>query len=1201
MRIDQGLSQARDLLKNLSSRERSAKALMTDTTALTALYEALCSAPYHTSEKKLQRNFDEPFKLVQERKVLKIGDILPAMTRFLFDTDHIRLRFAKAAWHDLDRKLTQKTFDWAIHDALTDAITSVSQPTASVSAVQQFWEGLLLILHKLDMGLITHSLRAMEVYPDVYHLALQHLARYDSEEILDNVIKALRILLLKSPKDFYAAYDALSATTIAEQIFANRAFEGLLARSQQYELIDDIEVPSALTWIPPLVQSLPAAHQYEICRSLLHHLFERFQAKNLTKTSKLACFRAGLNALLTTLVTFVDTEYKINASTPFIVVNNVLGLVDQYRLTVVDCANLGSNTEEDKELTRLGMQVIRNALSLCCKSILAEFEALESKEDIRHGLDSHSQSIWEAVLDGFRRDNIEMARNVLSGLHPLIGLDKLKPRGREDKGKSDEDPLLKCKIRFNSEFVQVVEVISRVFERLSDFTPTNLQPLCKKVATAYSVFAGLTPPDQATYEATVEVIKAITGESARRDAIARLLRDSLAVTLRSLAWAAHRVSRYGSFSALPYLLKTSRDVLDSLCDPQDGLLRTKLSPSKEEQGMIVVWWKEQWLAMSTAFQNYENWASGTHNPSYMIDICRDIMEYVEALFDQYVVLASILDDSALTIDPKIARSELSKASRKSLLEHPRKTMQYLLVWLRLKDPYLLSTLVSLVCKILRRLGEFDMEIDEKALRDVEKLATGGLKKYKVTDLQRAELQSALEAHISIEMVAETKKFTDSSEGAGDTRFKYSYGARKEIPTVFGKGISTLSSMSDDVRSLSKSIEQGKSTLDQMRSRQVAKISSGLSSKRISTAVPNIKESREKAREDKMKRDASFLAEVHAKRVQSGLVLGEGSGLNGIGVQGKDHGLPPKEQGVMISDGELSEDDGSEVKALLTESKEKAKKVSEKDKIMKRVLLQEPQGPVRKTKIVRSAGDKRARIVPNMDMLHLSILRWDIFHEGDEPPSEVSFQEVSNTFQTTIEYYNTFYPLLIAEAWRSLSAAKEESNFKPFQIMIVNRLTVDKFFEVGTSMAIAENRDNNLAEGDIVLLSKGEAPLKDRKEVLCLSRISKITRKKDVLEVSYRIGAPATGSTTLLSNFSPNLKIRGVKITSMTTIEREYAALNSLHYYDLRDEILSAKPSPLLSYPKQTFNQVTAIYGVNEGQAKAIWSARDNDGFTLIQG
>jgi senataxin len=1198
--MDHGLDQARELLKSLSPKERSAKALMKDITALTALYEALCSAPYHQSEKKLHCNFDNPFKMVQERRVLKIGDILPAMTRFLFDTDHTRLRFAKAAWNDLDRRLTKETFDWAIHDALIDAITSASQQTAPISEVQQFWEGLLLILHRLDVGLITHSLRAMEVYPDVYHLALLHLARYDSEEILDNVIKALRVLLLKSPKDFYAAYDALSPTTIAEQIFANKAFEGLLARSQHYELVEDIEVPSALTWIPPFVQSLPAAHQYEICRSLLHHLFERFQSKNLAKASKLACFRAGLNALLTTLVTFVDNEYKINASTPFIVVNNVLGLVDQYRLTIVDCANLGSNNEEDKELSRLGMQVIRNALSLCCKSILAEFEALDSKEDIRHGLDSHSQSIWEAVLDGFRRDNLEMARNVLSGLHPLVGLDKLKPRGREDKGSSAEDPLLNSKVRFNREFVQVVEVISRVFERLSDFTPTSLQPLCKKVATAYSLFAGLTPPDRATYEATVEVIKAITGESARRDAIARLLRDSLAVTLRSLAWATHRISRYGTFGGIPYLLKTSRDVLDSLCDPQDGLLRSKLSPSKEEQGMIMAWWKEQWLAMATAFQNYENWAYGTDNISYMIDICRDIMEYAEALFDQYVVLASILDESALSTDSKIARSELSKASRKNLLEHPRKTMQYLLVWLRLKDPYLLSTLVSLVCKILRRLGEFNMEIDEKALYDVEKLATGGLRNYKVTEQQRAELLSALEEHNGFKIVAESKNFNQSNQGAVDTRFKYSYGARKEVPTVSGRGTSSPSSMSDDVRSLSKSLELGKSTLDQMRSRQGLKNSGGLSSKNASNTALSLKESREKAKEEKRRRDASYLAEVHALRAPSSLVPGEGSGLNGIGVQGKDHGLASNEQGVMISD-EESEDDGSEVKAFLTENKEKVKKVSEKDKNLKRVLLQEPKGPVRKTKIIRSANDMRARLVPNMDMLHLTILRWDIFHEGDKPPSDVIFQEVSNTFQTPKEYYNTFYPLLIAEAWRSLSTAKEENNFKPFEIKVVNRLSVDSFFEVGTSMPIAENRDNNLAEGDIVLLSKGDAPLRDRKEALCLSRVYRITRKKDALEISYRISGQATGNAALLSALSPNLKIRGVKITSMTTIEREYAALKSLEFYDLCDEILSAKPSPLLSYPNQTFNQVNAIYGVNEGQARAIWSARDNDAFTLIQG
>jgi senataxin len=528
-------------------------------------------------------------------------------------------------------------------------------------------------------------------------------------------------------------------------------------------------------------------------------------------------------------------------------------------------------------------------------------------------------------------------------------------------------------------------------------------------------------------------------------------------------------------------------------------------------------------------------------------------------------------------------------------------MEHMVKWLRLRDPYLLSTLVSLLCKILRRLGQFDMEIENSALQEVESLGKGGLGHYKVTPQQRAELRSAWEDHFGFKIIEKPTSLNRSKDGILDSRLQSKLAAKHEHSTSSGRGTSSSSSISDDMRSLSKSLEQGRSTLELMRSRQDAKISGNLNSKSAPTLAQSIKESREKAKEEKRKRDAAYLAKVRALRGPAALVPGEGSGLKGIGVQGKDHGPQSKEQGVMVSSDEESEDDGTEVKAFLTTNTERSKKVSEQEQSLKRSLNQQPQGPVRKKKIVRSAHDMRARLVPNMDMLHLTILRWDIFHEGDVPPGDISFHEVSNTFQTPQEYYNTFYPLLVVEAWRSLSTAKDENNFKPFEIKVVNRLSVDSFFEVGTTMSSAANRDNNLAEGDIVLLSKGQDPMRDRKDALCLSRIYRITRKKDAIEISYRISGQTTGNSTLLSAFSPNLKIRGVKLTSMTTIEREYAALKSLEFYDLCDEILSAKPSPLLSYPAQMLEQIRANYGVNLGQAKAIWSAMDNDAFTLVQG
>lgn len=58
---------------------------------------------------------------------------------------------------------------------------------------------------------------------------------------------------------------------------------------------------------------------------------------------------------------------------------------------------------------------------------------------------------------------------------------------------------------------------------------------------------------------------------------------------------------------------------------------------------------------------------------------------------------------------------------------------------------------------------------------------------------------------------------------------------------------------------------------------------------------------------------------------------------------------------------------------------------------------------------------------------------------------------------------------------------------------------------------------------------------------------------------------------------------------------------ALPYYDLCDEIIKAKPSPLLDYTERELDPFIQTYEVNAAQAKAVKSALDNDAFTLIQG
>jgi len=301
------------------------------------------------------------------------------------------------------------------------------------------------------------------------------------------------------------------------------------------------------------------------------------------------------------------------------------------------------------------------------------------------------------------------------------------------------------------------------------------------------------------------------------------------------------------------------------------------------------------------------------------------------------------------------------------------------------------------------------------------------------------------------------------------------------------------------------------------------------------------------------------------------------------------------------DSEDDEDD-DETNALVTKRKETSKQVAEYEESRRRALLHLQQGPVRKTKIQRSVKDLRARVEPNMDKLYLEILNWDFFYKGNSPPGDNDYLRIDNKYLDLDRYKRTFGPLLLSEVWNSLMAAKEElTKDSSIEIKVLNRLSVDKFMEISTSMSmtLATSKKIRMAERDIVLLSISTDPLNNPEEPHCLARIDRTTRKKEMLEITFRVSREI--NPAFLHCLIPNGKISALKIADMTTTQREYAALSSLEYYDLCNEVLEAKPSPLQNYGVEKVASISTKYNLNGGQARAILSANDNDGFTLIQG
>ena len=151
-RIVRGLDAAEKTLREAPEQKRGTALL--DKDHLHALFEALVCQAFLEDEDKLRNHFDAPFKMVQTRRSLKMREILPAATQFLFASETIRAYWASQIWKAREAPPSELEWDWAIKDHLQRKLQQVS----SDSDVVKLWSALDLIVSKLDQHMITHKL-----------------------------------------------------------------------------------------------------------------------------------------------------------------------------------------------------------------------------------------------------------------------------------------------------------------------------------------------------------------------------------------------------------------------------------------------------------------------------------------------------------------------------------------------------------------------------------------------------------------------------------------------------------------------------------------------------------------------------------------------------------------------------------------------------------------------------------------------------------------------------------------------------------------------------------------------------------------------------------------------------------------------------------------------------------------------------------
>ncbi|KAI9844795.1 MAG: DEAD-box type RNA helicase [Thelocarpon superellum] len=1236
-RIRTGLLRAAELLKEAPPDDRSVGQL--DQPSLHAIFEALSADAVLTNDTFLTDYFDGPFNLIQSKRPFRLRHYVPAMAHFLFQPSPSRRDWACRTWPKMPCGPTTEEFAWAIRDPLLAAARRVSSPEVDYPFLEHFWRVVRLIVGNLDQPLITHSFRALDV--DIIRLALDHLQL--NAPVLIVIVQLFTHVLIRAPADFWDTMGANSPASLVEMICQNPEYARRLEAIREPVDVDTIEeadvettVTPLLAWVMPFLSSLKLANQPSACRALAAQLMDRLQARRFSEYIRMCCFQAGLEVLVQTLQSFVDQGKNIIDSVSRVVVFEIMEVVSKHLSSILSIAGLPLDDDVGRTLGSLGMSVIKNALTLDCQCLKNDYDALVAGNRLQYDATSsaYSLAIWERVADALGRNDVSLATNILMGMEGEVGLESFylhpKTSNREEK------------LKFNVLYGHVTQATARVRGRLADFDPEQLALLFREHPTANALIAGLFAADADTYDAATEVVKVLSSQSGRREALRHLLEAFCATTLRCVTWTIRRISLRETFASNPRMLKTSGDVLEVLCDMHDGLLRTR-TLTGPERAFVEAFWTQQWRALHVVFKKMETW-SLTNDKDNLREFCRDAIQFAEKLFDEFSLFASAVGAG---LDDADASSVAD-----TLLRHPMSSMNAVVKWLRLRDEFLASTLVSMVCKVLRRLGEQGLALDPEALRYIEEVALRGSVRTILPPHEKAELAQALEEHetrrtLSLSTIgrgqssrkprqgtllgwaSEAGASTAADAGSGrSSRPKSSAGVidldnwaakaqlraktREVIPIADDDDLDEYGHLDDeDILAASHSLERYKAMQRDKAKRAPSRPAPAPTRAPYpsrprpmskfpmanAAAAQDFRDKREKERREKAARDQAQIALLRKTKPTSEQRLEQ----NGIGVPGKDH-APARSEMMVSSDSEPDEDEEALHRATITGAAPPGsrtfREIQESKSLDKQALAR--AGPVKKTKQIRNAKDMRARLAPDLSGLHQIILGWDFFHYGDLPPDaqRQDYSMVSQTFKTPSEYQATFAPLHVLEAWNGLASAREEGNsLKTFEIKIATRMTLDSFNEIGTSMSMVEGKELGLAEADLVLISKGAKPLRDSDEPHCLARVSKVSRRKKMMEIAYKV----TLGNPLVSSMAPNATLRGVRITSLTPLEREYGALRGLQFYDLCEEIIRARPSPILSYDSSPITRLRDTYQVNPAQARAIKSAIDNDGFTLIQG
>ncbi|KAJ1655724.1 DEAD-box type RNA helicase [Dispira simplex] len=284
-------------------------------------------------------------------------------------------------------------------------------------------------------------------------------------------------------------------------------------------------------------------------------------------------------------------------------------------------------------------------------------------------------------------------------------------------------------------------------------------------------------------------------------------------------------------------------------------------------------------------------------------------------------------------------------------------------------------------------------------------------------------------------------------------------------------------------------------------------------------------------------------------------------------------------------------------------------------------ISETSGPTRALGEEGRAVDKHVFKL-DVTRLHRVILHWSYNYTEPFPkfPPDMgiptSCQSVQDKFSSAVEYARVFEPLLLMECWQGLQRAKEEVADVMGVVGVLLRLEA-KGNQRRITLEVSLADSKGWMDLDLLVMSNCRGPEDpvSRKSTVNTIRLAQIRPQFDTMFVKVhnlvyqKDHAEVTVVTWFNEHTGPILSriFQGSqwclwRLTSLTTVQREYLGLYNIGNYHLTEDILRAHVAPLPKINPVETKAYIKTYGVNPPQAEAIIAATQRTrGFSLIQG